>query len=85
MDMSVEGDGGSVWRRLPAAAAGFTATANYFVMDWAAVARDVFGGLLIAGALAAWVPDSFWQGFFLEGHLTRWRSCGGRSSRRRWR
>ncbi len=39
-------------------------------MDWAAVARDVFGGLLIAGALAAWVPNSFWQGFFLEHHAT---------------
>ena len=39
-------------------------------MDWAAVARDVFGGLLIAGALAAWVPNSFWQSLFLEGHGT---------------
>jgi uncharacterized membrane protein YraQ (UPF0718 family) len=39
-------------------------------MDWAAVARDVFGGLLIAGALAAWVPNSFWQGLFLEHHPT---------------
>jgi len=27
-------------------------------MDWAAVLRDIVGGLLIAGALAAWVPDS---------------------------
>jgi uncharacterized membrane protein YraQ (UPF0718 family) len=69
MDMSVEAEGRSVWRRV-ASPAGFTATASYFVMDWAAVARDVFGGLLIAGALAAWVPDSFWQGFFLEGHPT---------------
>src|SRR5207302_1411077 len=25
-------------------------------------------GLLIAGALAAWVPSSFWQGFFLTSH-----------------
>jgi len=24
--------------------------------------------LLIAGALAAWVPKHFWQGFFLQGH-----------------
>src|SRR5881392_3738720 len=39
-------------------------------MDWAAVARDVFGGLLIAGALAAWVPNSFWERFFLEHHGT---------------
>jgi uncharacterized membrane protein YraQ (UPF0718 family) len=66
MDMSVGGDG-SLWTRLRSPA-GFTATANYFVMDWAAVARDVFGGLLIAGALAAWVPDSFWQSFFFSDH-----------------
>jgi uncharacterized protein len=68
MDMSVAGEG-RWWRRLRTPA-GFTATADYFVMDWAAVARDVFGGLLIAGALAAWVPDSFWQGLFLESHPT---------------
>jgi uncharacterized protein len=68
MDMSVGGEG-SWWRRLRTPA-GFTATADYFVMDWAAVYRDVFGGLLIAGALAAWVPDSFWQGLFLESHPT---------------
>jgi uncharacterized protein len=69
MDMSVEPGGRSPWQRLRSPD-GFTATANYFVMDWAAVARDVFGGLLIAGALAAWVPNSFWQSFFLEHHST---------------
>jgi uncharacterized membrane protein YraQ (UPF0718 family) len=69
MDMSVEPDGRSPWQRLRSPE-GFTATAEYFVMDWAAVARDVFGGLLIAGALAAWVPNSFWQSFFLEHHST---------------
>src|SRR5438128_1816069 len=69
MDMSVEAGGRSLWQRLRSPE-GFTATANYFVMDWAAVARDVFGGLLIAGALAAWVPNSFWQRFFLEHHAT---------------
>src|SRR5439155_142981 len=69
MDMSVEAGGRSLWRRLRSPE-GLTATANYFVMDWAAVARDVFGGLLIAGALAAWVPTSFWQRFFLEHHST---------------
>jgi uncharacterized protein len=68
MDMSVE-NGHPIWQRLRSPA-GFTATANYFVMDWAAVARDVFGGLLIAGMLAAWVPESFWQGFFFENHHT---------------
>ena len=69
MDMSVEADGRPLLQRLRSPE-GFTATADYFVMDWAAVARDVFGGLLIAGALAAWVPDSFWQRFFLEHHTT---------------
>ena len=37
-------------------------------MDWVAVWRDVAGGLLLAGALAAWVPERFWQSFFLVGH-----------------
>jgi uncharacterized membrane protein YraQ (UPF0718 family) len=68
MDMAVK-NGRSIWQRLRSSA-GFTATANNFVMDWAAVARDVFGGLLIAGMLAAWVPNSFWQGFFFEDHPT---------------
>jgi uncharacterized membrane protein YraQ (UPF0718 family) len=68
MDMSVGGEG--IWWRRLRTPAGFTATADYFVMDWAAVYRDIFGGLLIAGALAAWVPNSFWQGLFLESHPT---------------
>jgi uncharacterized membrane protein YraQ (UPF0718 family) len=37
-------------------------------MDCAAVWLDIVGGLLIAGALAAWVPDTFWQSLFLTGH-----------------
>ena len=69
MDMSVAAQGRSLRQRL-VSAEGYTATANYFVMDWAAVARDIFGGLLIAGALAAWVPESFWRGIFLEHHRT---------------
>jgi uncharacterized protein len=68
MDMSVGGEGS--WCQRLRTPAGFTSTADYFVMDWAAVYRDIFGGLLIAGALAAWVPDSFWQGLFLESHPT---------------
>ena len=66
MDMSIT-EGGSIWRRLRSSR-GFTAISNYFVMDWAAVWMDVVGGLLIAGALAAWVPNSFWQGLFLQHH-----------------
>ena len=66
MDMSIT-DGGSIGQRLRSPR-GLTAISNYFVMDWAAVWMDVFGGLLIAGALAAWVPNSFWQGVFLQRH-----------------
>jgi hypothetical protein len=68
MDMAVEAKG-PVWRRLTSPE-GFTATANYFVMDWVAIWMDVVGGLLIAGALAAWVPAAWWQSLFLEHHDT---------------
>src|SRR6185312_3933984 len=37
---------------------------------------DIVGGLVIAGALAAWVPDSFWQGLFVEHHPTLARFWG---------
>src|SRR5262245_11840118 len=67
MDMSVTG--GTIWQRLRSPK-GFTAVANYFVMDWAAIWKDIFGGLLIAGALAAWVPNSFWESFFFVDHET---------------
>jgi uncharacterized membrane protein YraQ (UPF0718 family) len=65
MDMSVTG--GSVLSRVTSPR-GYTAISHFFVMDWASVWLDVFGGLLIAGAIAAWVPNSFWQSFFLVDH-----------------
>src|SRR5207245_1366916 len=49
---------------------GFTAISHYFVMDWVSVWVDIVAGFLIAGALAAWVPNSFWQAFFLSGNPT---------------
>jgi hypothetical protein len=66
MDMSVS-EGGSIWQRIRSAK-GFTAISHYFVMDWLAVWKDIAGGLLIAGALAAWVPMPFWNNFFLTKH-----------------
>jgi uncharacterized membrane protein YraQ (UPF0718 family) len=63
MDMSVT-SGGS-WRRRLFSRGGYTAISHIFVMEWAAVIRDIVIGLLIAGAVAAWVPDSFWQHLFL--------------------
>jgi hypothetical protein len=66
MDMAVT-EGGSLWQRITSDE-GRTAISHYFVMDWASVWMDIVGGLLIAGALAAWVPQEFWQGFFLTDH-----------------
>ncbi|MFE1765540.1 permease [Streptomyces angustmyceticus] len=66
MDMSVRREG-SFARRL-CSAEGWTATSHVFVMEWAAILKDLVIGLLIAGAIAAWVPDSFWRAFFFDGH-----------------
>src|SRR6202051_779846 len=65
MDMSVTE--GPLCKRL-ASERGLPIISHYFVMDWASVWLDIAGGLLIAGALSAWVPHEFWQSFFLVGH-----------------
>lgn len=66
MDMSLGPEKGSPWHRLWSKE-GLTATSHYFVMDIAMVWKDVVVGLLISGAVAAWVPAAFWQKFFLGG------------------
>ncbi len=66
MDMSVQ-KAGSFWQRL-LSREGFTSVSHVFVMEWAAILRDLVVGLLIAGAIAAWVPESFWQHFFFTDH-----------------
>ena len=67
MDMSLSE--GSFFSKL-FSGRGFTAVSNVFVMDWASVWVDIALGLLIAGALAAWVPDSFWNAFFFSNNPT---------------
>jgi uncharacterized protein len=66
MDMSVPGEGGLARRLL--SPKGLTAVSHVFVTEWAAVLRDIALGLLIAGALAAWVPETFWQHLFFSDH-----------------
>jgi uncharacterized membrane protein YraQ (UPF0718 family) len=66
MDMSVKGKGSLLSRAL--SPEGRTAISHYFVMDWASVWMDIAGGLLISGALAAWIPADFWQTLFLADH-----------------
>jgi uncharacterized membrane protein YraQ (UPF0718 family) len=66
MDMSIAA-AGSLRRRL-VSRDGVTSVSHIFVMEWAAVIRDIVVGLLIAGAVGAWVPDAFWRHLFLTGH-----------------
>jgi len=66
MDMSIATEG-SFWTRL-GSAEGFTAVAHVFVMEWAAILRDLVIGLLLAGAIGAWVPESWWRVFFVTDH-----------------
>jgi YHS domain-containing protein len=46
----------------------FTAISHSFFMDLNALYVDLGLGFLIAGALAAWIPNSWWQAFFLTDH-----------------
>jgi len=66
MDMSINDDG-SLLHRL-GSKNGATAVSHIFIMEWAAVIRDIVLGLLIAGSIAAWVPNNFWRHFFAVGH-----------------
>src|SRR5437868_7215302 len=65
MDMSISG--GSLSQRITSPK-GITAISHYFVMDWASVLIDIVLGLLIAGAISAWVPKDLWQHLFLSGN-----------------
>ena len=66
MDMSIAGEG--MFGQRLRSAEGFTAVSHIFVMEWAAVLRDIVIGLALVGAIGAWVPDRFWRHFFLAGH-----------------
>jgi uncharacterized protein len=74
MDMSIP-QPGPLFRRLRSPQAA-TSISHIFVMEWAAVIRDVAIGLLIAGAVAAWVPNSFWQHLFFTSNPTLAKAWG---------
>jgi len=65
MDMAV-GEG-PFFRRLFSSDA-LTGISHYLYMDLTSLYVDIGVGLLIAGALAAWVPASFWKVFFLTNN-----------------
>ncbi|MDX6307946.1 MAG: uncharacterized protein QOI06_992 [Nocardioidaceae bacterium] len=68
MDMSIQAEGSFAKRLF--SRGGLTSVSHIFVMEWVAVLRDIVAGLLIAGAIGAWVPASFWQSLFLTDHGT---------------
>ncbi len=74
MDMSIQKEGSFAQRLF--SPQGFTSVSHVFVMEWMAILRDLVLGLLIAGAIAAWVPESFWRIFFLTDHPT-WSAVWG--------
>jgi uncharacterized membrane protein YraQ (UPF0718 family) len=65
MDMSVTG--GPFLRRL-FSGRGFTSISHLFFMNVYSLWFDLTLGFLAAGALGAWVPDSFWSRLFLSGN-----------------
>jgi len=68
MDMSAPGEGTFLQRLF--SRSGLVSVSQYFVMDWAAVLRDIVLGLLIAGAFAAWVPTGWLQAAFATNDPT---------------
>jgi hypothetical protein len=63
---SMEGEGDSVVERLRDPATR-VAIAQNFAMDFAMLWKDLAAGFLVAGALAAFVPDGAWKALFLHG------------------
>jgi uncharacterized membrane protein YraQ (UPF0718 family) len=51
-----------------ASPAGWMAISHGFVMNWTMLCKDILAGVLIAGALGAWVPHEVWQWLFRSGH-----------------
>ena len=78
-DMSVGGNG-TIFQRM-VSREGVTAISHFFIMDILMMWKEIVAGLLITGALAAWVPQVFWQHFFLSGHAgilpTLWSAAVG--------
>ena len=63
---SMEGEGRTLMARLRDRSTRI-AIAQNFAMDWSMLWTDLIGGFLIAGALAAFVPEHAWRLFFFSG------------------
>jgi len=73
-----EGDPGADipdWKKLIASKAGWQKVANRYVMEWKMVWKDVTIGFTVAGIIAVFVPQSFFQILFIGSgseDLTFW-------------
>jgi hypothetical protein len=66
-DMALSASEGS-WRQRIVSKQGWVAVSHHYMMNWAMLWGDIGVGLLVAGALAAWVPAAYWRRFFFVGH-----------------
>lgn len=65
--MSTEKQNGT-WRERLCSRDGWISISHSYIMNWSMLWRDIGIGVLVAGALGAWVPDSFWKMFFFISH-----------------
>ena len=65
-DAAAANRSGTIWAKLQRRET-WISVAQSFVMDWSMLWKDILAGFLIAGAMAAFVPDSVWQALFVKG------------------
>ncbi|MES1952719.1 hypothetical protein S4A8_17756 [Salinisphaera sp. S4-8] len=52
---------------------GWRMAASRFAMDWSMIWKDIVIGIVVAGTVVVWVPQSFWQTVFLSsGDTVSW-------------
>ena len=67
-DAAAERPGGALPSSSPRTLSGWSDAASYTVADLTMLRRELVAGFLIAGAMAAAVPNSVWNVVFLKGH-----------------
>jgi len=64
-DEDDDGEGGASWREVLGSRAGWRRIATTYVMEWNMVWKDVLIGFTVAGVIAAFVPDAFFEALFV--------------------
>lgn len=59
------GNDGASWRKAIGTLAGWRAIGQTYVMEWRMVWKDVLIGFTVAGVIAAFVPDAFFETLFV--------------------